>query len=112
MSMKKKAKRPVRARDKGVNASRALEKLLGPLTFGECLASIRQDQELTLEAFAAKLGISRQNLSDIEKGRKGVSVVRAIEWARELGHPEKLFAQLVLQDELRKAGADWTIKVA
>lgn len=112
MSDKKKVKRPVRARDKDMDASRSLEKLLGPLTFGECLANIRHDQELTLGAFAAQLDISRQNLSDIEKGRKGVSVTRAIEWARELGHPEKLFAQLVLQDELRKAGANWTVKVA
>jgi len=60
----------------------------GPLTFGKMLQAVRDGDELTLEVFAKRIGVSRQSLCDIEKGRKGVSPERAARWARLLGYPE------------------------
>jgi transcriptional regulator with XRE-family HTH domain len=57
----------------------------------------REGEELTLEAFAKKLGVSRQNLCDIEKGRKGVSPERAARWAQLLGYPDAQWVRLALQ---------------
>ena len=49
----------------------------GPLTFGALLRAIRMGEEETLEAFAARLGETKQHLSDIEHDRRGVGVERA-----------------------------------
>ncbi len=70
-----------------VEASAFLEQLLGgPLTFGKNLRAIREGDGLTQAAFAEKLGVSKQNLSDIENERRNVSVERAAEWAKKLGY--------------------------
>jgi DNA-binding XRE family transcriptional regulator len=50
------------------------------------------------------LGISKQELCNIEKGRKAVSVERAISFAKSLEMPSKVFAKYALQDQLNSAG--------
>lgn len=86
-------------------AIRALERAAGgPLTFGGLLHAIRVGDEFTLEAFARRLGVTRGNLCDIEKGRRGVSVERAAEWATTLGYSPTQFVQLALQAQVDAAG--------
>lgn len=97
-------------------ASRSAIKLMerltgGPLTFGKMLQAVREGDELTLEAFAKRLGVSRQNLCDIEKGRKGVSPERAARWARLLGYPEAQWLRLALQAELDAAGLKYRVEI-
>lgn len=84
------------------SASESLEKKFGKLTFRRLLRATREADELSQEAFAGRLGISKQHLSDIERGRKTVSPERAYEWARRLGYVEMQWAQLALQDMLDK----------
>jgi len=52
----------------------------GPLTPGKAINALRTSDEETLEAFAKRLGVSMQHLSDVEKGRRRVSVERAAKW--------------------------------
>jgi plasmid maintenance system antidote protein VapI len=86
-------------------AIRALERAAGePLTLGSLLQAIRQSEEATLEAFAKSLGVTRANLCDIEKGRRGVSVERAAQWATTLGYHPMQFVQLALQAQVDAAG--------
>jgi transcriptional regulator with XRE-family HTH domain len=68
------------------------------------IRSTRQGDELSQQEFAAKLGISKQHLCDIEKGRKTVSPARAWGWAKALGYHPKQWAELALQDMLDKDG--------
>jgi transcriptional regulator with XRE-family HTH domain len=63
-----------------------LERLDGPLTFGDALRSIRECDEETQERFASRLGISKQHVCDIEKGRRTVGPARAARWAKLLGY--------------------------
>jgi transcriptional regulator with XRE-family HTH domain len=94
-------------------ATKLMEQLTGgPLTFGKMLQAVREGDELTLEAFAKRLGVSRQNLCDIEKGRKGVSPERAARWARLLGYPEAQWLRLALQAELDAAGLKYRVEIA
>lgn len=81
-----------------------LDELLGPVSFGDLLKAIRLSLELTQVQMAKKLKISRQELCDIEKGRKTVSVDRAVFFAKKLKHSDKLFAKYVIEDQLRKSG--------
>ncbi|AFY01381.1 helix-turn-helix domain-containing protein [Bdellovibrio bacteriovorus] len=92
---------------------RLLEKSLGEeLTFGLRLSSIRKAEGFTLETFAEKLDISKQHLSDIEKGRKAVSPERAARFAQALGYAEDRFVQLALQDLLQHAGLKYKVQVS
>jgi len=95
-----------------VEATAFLEQLVGTTTFGKMLRSIRLGEELSLAAFAKQLGISRTNLSDIELGRRGVSVERAAAWAKLLGYHEGQFVQLALQAQLDEAGIKLRVDVS
>ncbi len=82
----------IKPRKKKSEAMLFLEKISGgPLTIAEALKSLRQCDEVSQQAFAAKLGLSKQNLCDIEKGRKFVSPARAALFAKRLGYPQMYF---------------------
>ena len=89
-----------------------LEKLLkGPLTLGGALSAIREGDGESLAQFAQRLGISRSHLSDIEHGRRSVSLERASEFALALGHHQAQFVRLALQDQVRNAGLKLRVDV-
>jgi len=83
----------------------------GPLTLGGFLEAIRLGEEQSLAAFSKRLGISRTNLCDIEKGRRSVSLDRAAAWAKALGYADWQFVALALQDEVRAAGLKLKVTV-
>ncbi len=94
------------------NTRRILEELAGgPLTLGGYLRSIREGEDMTLAAFAEQLGVSRQNLCDIEHGRRAISPARAAKWAHSLGYPEAQFVRLALQDQISQAGLKLRVSV-
>lgn len=89
-----------------------LEKLAGgPMTFGRALKAIRECEAMSLEAFGEKIGLSQQNLCAIENGRRSVSLERAIEIARALGHHEAHFAELAIQQQLDALGANYRVQL-
>lgn len=73
-------------------------------TLGTYLRSIRDSVGVTQHQFAQRLGISVQHLSNIEHGRKHVSIDRAEAWANTLGYPPATFVRLSLQDQFHRAG--------
>ena len=89
-----------------------LEKLMGgPLTLGGALSAIRESEGESLAEFSQRLRISRSHLSDIEHGRRSLSLERASEFARALGHHEAQFVRLALQDQIRHAGLKLRVDV-
>ncbi|HEY1533690.1 MAG TPA: helix-turn-helix transcriptional regulator [Polyangiaceae bacterium] len=95
-----------------VNARKHLEKLTGgPLTFGRLINATRLSEDMSLEAFARQLGVSRAYLCDVEKGRRAVSVERAAGWARKLGYLEAQYVALALQAEVNAAGLKLRVSV-
>lgn len=81
-----------------------LEKQYGQLTFGQVLRSFREAEELSQVAFAKKIGLSTQNLNDLEKGRRIPSPTRAAKIAKKLGVPDIGFIQISLRDSLHSEG--------
>ena len=75
------------------------------------ILSYRQTQEITQVEMANTLNISKQDLCNIEKGRKLVSVERAVSFAKALGMPPKTFAKYALQDQLGKAGLEGEVLI-
>jgi len=94
------------------DAVRILEKLTGgALTLGRLLQSIRTGEDVTLAVFAKRLKVSRQNLCDIEKGRKLVSPERAARFAHTLGYSEAQFVALALQSLVDQADLNLKVEV-
>ena len=93
------------------DAMKFLESVVGELTFGGLIEAMRQAEEMSQVEFAKKLGISKQHLCDIEKGRKFVSPERAAKFAKILGHSEPSFVALVLQDIVNQGGLKLKVSV-
>jgi len=83
----------------------------GPLTFGQLLSAQREAEEASVSQFAAKLGVSRQHLHQLENGQKRVSPERAVRFARLLGQSETFYLQLALQDLANASGISAHIEV-
>lgn len=70
----------------------------GPLTLSGLLYAIRVGEEMSQAEFALRLGVSKSHICDIEKGRKHVSPMRAMQFAKILKYSEEQFVRLALQD--------------
>ncbi len=92
-------------------ASEVFSQILGHVSFGDMLTSIRLSEEISQKDFAKNLGISKSDLCDIEKGRKFVSIQRAAQFAKKLNDSPEVFIQYVIQDEILRAGLNCAIKI-
>lgn len=81
-----------------------LERSLGRLSLGSMLKAWREAEGTSQTAFSKKLGLSVQNLNDIEKGRRIPSPSRAAKIAKKLDLPEEALIKLALRDVLHKDG--------
>jgi len=80
-------------------------------SLGDYLLAIRQGEELSQVAFSKILGISRQNLCDIEHGRRFISPKMAAEFANKLGYSAKHFIRLCFQDMLNRDGLRYSVDI-
>ena len=89
-----------------------IKEQVGPISFAVFMRAARTSMDLTQEEFGKRLGISRANVCDIEKGRHLVSAELAVKVARKVGLPEKYALQACLQDQVRRTGVDAEVKVS
>lgn len=88
-----------------------VEEEFGELTFADLLLSHRLGEELSQTEMAKLLGISKQSLCDLEKGRRIPSPSRAVSIAEKLGMIPESFVQLALQDQLRKESLNYKVRI-
>ena len=89
-----------------------LEKITGEkLTFGKLLWAIRMSEEWAQVEFADKLGISKQQLCDLEHDRKSVSPKLAATYAKKLGFSQEQFIRLSLQNMLDRAHLAFSVEI-
>jgi len=111
--MTTKKKKPLAKHKAKSQALHLLEQAAGePLRFSNMLLAIRECDEISQAEFSETLGISRQNLCDIEKGRKGVSPARAARFAKLLGYPAEVFVMLAINEELEREGLSMHVSIA
>lgn len=100
------------AKMKNAEVLKALAALSGKkLTLGNLLWSIRQGEEIMQGEFALQLGISKQYLCDIERGRRFVSPKVAADYAKRLGYSPEQFIRLCLQDLVNRDGVHFHVEV-
>lgn len=89
-----------------------LESIAGErLTFGSMIKSIRLGEGMIQKDFAQLLGISKQYLCDIEKGKRCVSPKLAAKYAQILGYSKDQFIRLCLQDILERDGFHMKVSI-
>jgi DNA-binding XRE family transcriptional regulator len=81
------------------------------LTLGKLIWSIRMCDEKTQVAFAQELGMSRQQLCDIEHDRKTISPRLAASYAKTLGYSKSQFVRLSLQSLVDRAELDYSVEL-
>lgn len=84
------------------------KKFIVKRSFSDLFIAMRITNDLTQEMFAKKLGWSRANVCDIEKGRKLVGVKRAMHFAKVFDLPLDHVLLLVAEDYIRKGGCEIT----
>ena len=89
-----------------------LEKEYGALTLADLLMLYREDKNLNQTQMAVQLGISKQKLCDFEKGRRLPSLKTVVKWAKKIKHPQKVWVQIVLQDQFRRDNLKLKVSVA
>lgn len=88
-----------------------LEKKYGVTSFGSLLKAWRESDNINQTSFAKKMGLSVQNLNDLEKGRRIPTPARAARIAKKLGLPEVGLIQLAIRDSLAKEGFHYEVKL-
>lgn len=94
-----------------VDAGEALADLEEKMTFGGLVRSMRECDEVSQAELAKRLSVSRQFLNAIENGRKQVSVTHAKRIAEALGYSPSPFVHILIQEELRKAGLNYKLRL-
>ena len=93
-------------------AGQFLEKLNGgPITFGQLVEAHRSCGEISQAELARRMGMSRAQLCDIEKGRRTVSAERAAQFAKVLGYSVPAFVERALEDQLRRSGLKMRVRL-
>lgn len=98
-------------RPKAYFAIEDMEREFGLRSVGRVLKAFREADDVPQAEFARKLGISRANLCDIEKGRKQVSVERAAKFAKVLGVPAAVLVRYAFEEQLRDAKLKLKVEV-
>jgi transcriptional regulator with XRE-family HTH domain len=88
-----------------------LERQYGVLTFGQLMRAWRLAEGMNQTIFAKKIGLSVQNLNDLEKSRRIPTPARASRIAKKLKVPEIGLIQLALRDALLKEGFHYDVKL-
>ena len=88
-----------------------LAERFGRMSVGMFLSAFRESEGHSQTEYAKKLGLSRANLCDLEKGRKLISPERAAKLAVKMGVPEKVLIQLAIQDSLHEANLKYVVEL-
>jgi transcriptional regulator with XRE-family HTH domain len=80
------------------------EKLTGPLTVGKLLKAYRVTHALTVAELERKLRLSRGTLSNVENGRKKLTLKETVHLARKLEEYEEFYAIVWIKEQARDAG--------
>jgi transcriptional regulator with XRE-family HTH domain len=93
-------------------AGQYLEELnRGPITFGQLVEAHRSCDQISQAELARRMGMSRAQLCDIEKGRRTVSAERAAQFAKVLGYSVPTFVERALEDQLRRSGLKMRVRL-
>ena len=81
------------------------------LTFGEYVRLMLKADEITQEEFAKQMNCSKQYINGIINGREHVTLECAKKISQVLGYSLAPFAEILLNEQMKKIDADYIIEV-
>lgn len=85
------------------------EERMEKISLGESFRSFREAEELSVTELAQRLEVSRQFLSDVEKGRKFVGIDFIKKFCDELGFGIEPFLRVYLREILSRNGLKYMV---
>lgn len=96
----------------GKDALQLVEELIGPMTVGRLIRVARRQWEMDQKALARKLGVTVGYISNIETGKKHLSLDAVLKICRKLEQNERVWMTVYFEEETRKAGkSNFEIKI-
>lgn len=76
-------------------------------SLGEYIRIIRQQNDWSAKDMADKLGVSKAYVCNVETGKKGISLKKAIEFSEILKRPKEIFLYLVFSQQCSELNIDF-----
>lgn len=89
------------------SAKKFLERIAGPMTVGKLIRAYRTTHDLSLQDLAGKLNVTRGFISNIETGKKAISLEKTLEIAKRLKESTNVYARVWFEMQAREAGLDF-----
>lgn len=93
----------------GIDALELVEKTIGPMTVGRLLRVYRNRFELDQKALAKKLDVTVGYVSNIETGKKHVTLDKLMEICETLGQNKRYWMTIYFEEESRRVGSAMTV---
>ena len=88
------------------DAIQVMDKLLGPPSVGRILKDYRITNDMNQKELAKKLGVTVGFISNVETGKKRLSLSKVLEYCRKLKENEIFWMMIHFKEEGRRAGKD------
>lgn len=94
------------------DALKLMEELVGPVTVGMLLRAHRTGHDLDLKAMATKLGVTLSYISNVETGKKSISLGKTLEICKKLKENERLWMTVFFEEAARKEGKNIKVSIS
>ncbi|MDR3490557.1 MAG: helix-turn-helix transcriptional regulator [Gammaproteobacteria bacterium] len=94
-----------------IDALEATKEIWNKMTFGGLVRSLRMSDDISQVAFAKKLGVSKQFLSDVEHNRKDIGINFAKKVASTLGYSIEPLLELLIKQQLKRQHLNYTVEI-
>lgn len=89
------------------SAKKFLSTLIGPPTVGKLLRAYRTSNDISVQELAVTLGVTKGYISNIETGKKEISLDKALYICKVLGEVREVYAGVWFEEQARNAGLDF-----
>jgi transcriptional regulator with XRE-family HTH domain len=89
------------------SANKFLNKLIGLPTVGKLIRAYRTHNEISIQELALRLGVTKGYISNIETGKKEISLDKALNICEALGEVKEIYARVWFEEQARNAGLDF-----
>lgn len=94
------------------DALHLVEELIGPMTVGRLIRVARRKWEMDQKQLAKKLGVTIGYVSNIETGKKLLSLDQLLKICKKLEQSERVWMTVYFEEEAKRAGkVNYEIKI-
>ena len=89
------------------SANKFLSRLVGPPTVGKLIRAYRTLNNISAQELALSLAVTKVYISNIETGKKEISLEKALSFCDALGEVREVYAGVWFEEQARNAGIDF-----